>query len=54
MSATSAGAEDLSTASFAGQQDTVLNVRGPDAVLEAVRQAGHRSGEIEPRSTAST
>ncbi|MFF2024915.1 rifamycin-inactivating phosphotransferase [Streptomyces sp. NPDC058171] len=29
----SATAEDLPTASFAGQQDTYLNVRGPDAVL---------------------
>lgn len=28
-------AEDLAEASFAGQYDTLLNVRGPDAVLEA-------------------
>ncbi|MEV5408471.1 PEP/pyruvate-binding domain-containing protein [Thermopolyspora sp. NPDC052614] len=34
----SATAEDLPHASFAGQQDTVLNVVGPDAVLEAVRR----------------
>ncbi|HZG89866.1 MAG TPA: PEP/pyruvate-binding domain-containing protein [Pseudonocardia sp.] len=34
----SATAEDLPTASFAGQQDTFLNVVGPDAVLDAVRR----------------
>ncbi|MBE0465729.1 MAG: phosphoenolpyruvate synthase [Candidatus Desulforudis sp.] len=33
----SASAEDLPDASFAGQQDTYLNVRGEPAVLEAVR-----------------
>jgi len=33
----SATAEDLPEASFAGQQDTLLNVIGPDVVLEAVR-----------------
>jgi pyruvate,water dikinase len=33
----SATAEDLPTASFAGQQDTYLNVRGRDALLTAVR-----------------
>lgn len=33
----SATAEDLPEASFAGQQDTFLNVRGPEALLEAVR-----------------
>jgi rifampicin phosphotransferase len=32
----SATAEDLPTASFAGQQDTYLNVVGPDAVLDHV------------------
>ncbi|KRE66156.1 phosphoenolpyruvate synthase [Arthrobacter sp. Soil736] len=32
----SATAEDLASASFAGQQDTYLNVRGPDAVTAAV------------------
>src|SRR5437667_7843972 len=32
----SATAEDLSFASFAGQQDTYLNVVGPDAVLDHV------------------
>jgi pyruvate,water dikinase len=34
----SACAEDSETASFAGQQDTYLNVRGSAAVLVAVRQ----------------
>jgi pyruvate,water dikinase len=34
----SATAEDLPTASFAGQQESYLNVRGERAVLEAVRQ----------------
>ncbi len=34
----SATAEDLPDASFAGQQETFLNVRGIDAVLHAVRQ----------------
>jgi rifampicin phosphotransferase len=34
----SATAEDLPTASFAGQQDTYLNVVGVEAVLDAVRR----------------
>ncbi|MBM2619586.1 phosphoenolpyruvate synthase [Actinoplanes sp. LDG1-06] len=34
----SATAEDLPTASFAGQQDTYLNVTGVDAVIEHVRK----------------
>ncbi len=34
----SATAEDLPDASFAGQQDTYLNVKGADAVLEAVKR----------------
>jgi phosphoenolpyruvate synthase/pyruvate phosphate dikinase len=34
----SATAEDLPSSSFAGQQDTYLNVRGPDAVLRDVRR----------------
>lgn len=34
----SATAEDLPTASFAGQQDTYLNVTGPEAVLRHVRR----------------
>ncbi|MCB9762781.1 MAG: phosphoenolpyruvate synthase [Alphaproteobacteria bacterium] len=33
----SATAEDLPGASFAGQQDTYLNVRGEDALLDAIR-----------------
>src|ERR671917_2712600 len=33
----SATAEDLAGASFAGQQETYLNVRGADALLEAVK-----------------
>jgi pyruvate, water dikinase len=34
----SATAEDLPTASFAGQQETFLNIVGEDAVLDAVRR----------------
>jgi pyruvate,water dikinase len=34
----SATAEDLPEASFAGQQETFLNVQGEDAVIEAMRQ----------------
>ena len=34
----SATAEDLPEASFAGQQETFLNIRGVDNVLEAIRQ----------------
>jgi phosphohistidine swiveling domain-containing protein len=34
----SATAEDLPGASFAGQQDTVLDVEGEDALVEAIRQ----------------
>jgi pyruvate,water dikinase len=34
----SATAEDLPEASFAGQQETLLNVRGLDALLDAVRR----------------
>ncbi len=34
----SATAEDLPGASFAGQQETYLNLRGPQRVLEAVKQ----------------
>ena len=34
----SATAEDLPDASFAGQQETFLNVRGIDAVLPAIRE----------------
>jgi pyruvate, water dikinase len=34
----SATAEDTEAASFAGMNETMLNVRGPDAVIEAVRR----------------
>src|SRR5688500_5382679 len=34
----SATAEDLPDASFAGQQETYLNIRGEDAVLDAIRR----------------
>jgi pyruvate,water dikinase len=34
----SATAEDLPTASFAGQHESFLNIRGPDAVAEACRR----------------
>ena len=34
----SATAEDLPGASFAGQQDTYLNISGPEALLDAVRR----------------
>ena len=34
----SATAEDLPEASFAGQQETLLNVRGKDALVDAVRE----------------
>ena len=34
----SATAEDLPTASFAGQQDTYLNVSGPESLLKSVKR----------------
>ncbi len=34
----SATSEDLPTASFAGQQDTYLNIRGRDAILQHIRK----------------
>src|SRR3954470_1521324 len=34
----SATAEDLPSASFAGQQDTLLNVRGEESLLDAVKR----------------
>lgn len=40
----SAAAEDLADASFAGQYETVLDVRGPDALLAAVRHVQASSG----------
>jgi pyruvate,water dikinase len=39
----SATAEDLPEAAFAGQQETYLNVVGEDAVLDAVRRRGRGS-----------
>jgi pyruvate,water dikinase len=49
----SATAEDLETASFAGQQDTFLNVRGEEAALDAVRisrlPASRRRAAVLPR-----
>ena len=59
----SATAEDLPHASFAGQQDTYLNVVGPEAVLQAVRRcwaslwtdravAYRASNGIDPRTVA--
>ncbi|MFA6492854.1 MAG: phosphoenolpyruvate synthase [Patescibacteria group bacterium] len=44
----SATAEDLPTASFAGQQKTFLNVSGSDGVIKAVRQAW--ASLFEPRA----
>ncbi len=44
----SATAEDLPTASFAGQQSTFLNVYGGDAVLEAVKECW--ASLFEPRA----
>jgi rifampicin phosphotransferase len=38
-------AEDLADASFAGQYETVLNVRGPDAVLDAARRCVASAGD---------
>ncbi|MFI5843249.1 rifamycin-inactivating phosphotransferase [Catenuloplanes sp. NPDC051500] len=35
----SATAEDLPTASFAGQQDSYLNIAGPDAILQHISRA---------------
>ncbi|MFN0105954.1 MAG: phosphoenolpyruvate synthase [Bryobacteraceae bacterium] len=49
----SATAEDLPGASFAGQQETFLNIRGADALLDAVRRcfaSGFTSRAISYRS----
>jgi pyruvate,water dikinase len=46
----SATAEDLATASFAGQQATLLNVVGSDAVLDAVRRCW--ASLFEPQAIA--
>jgi pyruvate,water dikinase len=45
----SATAEDLPDASFAGQQETFLNVRGPEELLESVRKCW--SSLFTPRAT---
>jgi len=44
----SALAEDLADASFAGQYETVLNVRGPDALREAIRHV--RASAVSARA----
>ncbi len=44
----SATAEDLPTASFAGQQSTYLNIKGSDNVLEAVKECW--ASLFEPRA----
>jgi phosphoenolpyruvate synthase/pyruvate phosphate dikinase len=41
--------EDSSTASFAGQHDTYLNVRGADPVIAAVRQCAASGGSEHAR-----
>jgi pyruvate,water dikinase len=46
----SATAEDLATASFAGQQATILNVVGADAVVDAVRRCW--ASLFEPQAIA--
>ena len=47
----SATAEDLPTASFAGQQDTYLNVVGDEAVLDAVRRCWASCGPTARSAT---
>jgi len=42
--------EDSDTASFAGQHDTYLNVRGADAVIAAVRQCADSGGSEHARA----
>lgn len=42
----SAVGEDAADASFAGQHDSIMNVRSPDGVVEAIR-AVYRSGHTE-------
>lgn len=44
----SASAEDLPTASFAGQQSTYLNIKGSDALIEAVKKCW--ASLFEPRA----
>jgi phosphoenolpyruvate synthase/pyruvate phosphate dikinase len=47
----SATAEDLPTASFAGQQESYLNVRGKEALLRSVRDCGCRCSPTAPSRT---
>jgi pyruvate,water dikinase len=42
----SAAAEDLADASFAGQYETVLNVNGPEALLTAIRDVNASAGSV--------
>jgi pyruvate,water dikinase len=48
----SATAEDLPDASFAGQQETYLNVRGRSALLDACRRGSKSSGASTALRTA--
>ena len=48
----SATAEDLPDASFAGQQETYLNIQGENEVLDAVRGAGFPYGQLALLLTA--
>ena len=50
----SATAEDLPDASFAGQQETFLNVRGIDAILQAIREVYASLYNTARSPTAST
>ena len=44
----SATAEDLPTASFAGQQDTYLNIRGEEALLDKLAEGYKQSHGYYP------
>lgn len=46
-----ATAEDLPDASFAGQQDTYLNVRGADVIIEKVKNVTHLLSQTVPHIT---
>jgi pyruvate,water dikinase len=46
----SAAAEDLGDASFAGQYETVLDVRGPDALREAIQAVRSSASSARTRS----
>src|SRR6266851_4704533 len=48
----SAVAEDLADASFAGQYETVLNVEGPDALREAIRAVRASAASARARQYA--